>query len=135
MPPIFVQEFMKNNKCPHCKAHKVPEKSLCKLHLAKARVYFRIWSAKRKEEGLCIRCNCKSFQGFLRCRLHTHENRLNCRRWMKVNGAGVWQKRKAETIKTGICAYCRANPRLGETYRCLDCKLRHQMREKSRATR
>lgn len=133
MPPIFVQQFMKENKCPHCKAHKIPEKSLCKYHLAVARVRFQVWSAKRKEEGLCIRCNCKSFEGFLRCKKHTFENRANCSRWMRIHGAGIWQKRKAETIRTGICAYCRKGQRLGETFSCLDCKIRNKMNKMRKA--
>lgn len=110
MPPIFIKQFMRQFKCPHCKAHKVPEKSLCQFHLAKARVYFQTWANKRRKEGLCIRCRRKSFKGYLRCRLHTEENRARCRAWMKIHGHGQWEKAKNQAYLTGMCAYCRPAP-------------------------
>ena len=84
MTPLFVKAFKKENKCWSCKASKLTGYSVCSRHLLKARGHWRVWSAKRFEQGLCHSCHRRHIPGKQRCRAHTLINQTRCRIYSRV---------------------------------------------------
>ncbi len=130
MSEFFIKTFNKNTGCAHCKSGKlrVGKKtySLCEAHLNKAAEKWRNWADYRRQQGLCISCNHKSFNGWLRCRAHTNQNRAKCKSWMKDNGPEHYarqKQRKELFLAQGICFCPARNPTAGFR-RCADCRTR-----------
>jgi hypothetical protein len=130
MTMLFVEEFKKANKCPYCKDAKTPGKSVCEKHLARARLMFRLWAEKRRAVGRCVRCNRRNINGWLRCGVHTKENREKCIRWYWAHveeRAEYDRRRKAECLSRGQCPQCNRNPVAPGGTRCLECRLMHKL--------
>lgn len=128
MSPIFLREFRQSNKCPGCASTKKHGYSMCEFHIAKARVVWRQWQQKRVEKGICCYCHRKSYKGYVRCKTHTIENRIRCKRWIKDHPEHQIQQRikTMQLLDSGFCR-CRAHNPLPEGYRrCLDCRIRHR---------
>jgi hypothetical protein len=127
MTLLFAQEFKKPLKCAYCAQAPLTDYSLCSPHLVQARERFRSWAKKRRRAGLCIRCACKSFRGYLRCRKHTVENRRVCKVWSAAHPdycKRQWEKSKA-VRDAGFCPSCREHPKLeGPFRRCEPCRKR-----------
>ena len=124
-PPItFINSFGAKQKCPCCKRNKLSNYSLCSVHLEAAKVAWRKHQDERRAEGRCCYCHRKSYKGFLRCRHHTIENRVKCRKWTKKHGHQRYLDQKAVALKTGVCYKCRKYPVKPGTLKCDVCHLK-----------
>lgn len=134
MTAFFVRKFNKENQCQHCKDSALTVGgvvySLCSKHLASAREKFTQWSKARRNEGLCVRCDCKSFRGYLRCRKHTKKNREDHAAWTKRQIAlnpnyynDRWNQRKAKADAAGLCRGC-FGPKSAGFMSCDRCRAR-----------
>lgn len=129
MSPKFLKWFRKkHDKCLNCKSAPIKSRSMCSIHLAKARLGWKKWQEKRKKLGLCGYCDKKRFMGWIRCKAHAIANRIKCLNWAKAHpnrSREYWQERKQKALILGLCVYCRAKPNLmPQTLRCLDCKVK-----------
>lgn len=123
MSPIFIQEFQKHNKCPHCAQQRLDGYSLCSECLDIAKKKWRKWSRKRKAEGKCCYCEEKSYDGGVRCWTHVLYNREKCKKWMQENKAyasACWKQRKQKWNSRGLC-YCSKHAPLASKTRCSHC--------------
>lgn len=134
MTPLFVAEFVSQIKCANCLNIKAVGHSVCERHLTMARKRFRAWSKKRKSAGLCVRCDCKSYNGFLKCKKHTMENRAKCLAWWdRVGGhREAYLKRVALMEATGMCIRCNKRPIEGKR-NCRKCKDKHSKARRMKA--
>lgn len=141
MSDFFVQKFNQRHKCPHCKTAKLKVGkhvySLCESHLNKAREQWRSWQEQRRVDGKCCYCDKHSFNGWLRCKLHTEINREKCKRWMAANKERHAQQsklRKQFWRSQGRCHICAPHNKLdGNFLVCSPCRVRHQTHKKSSA--
>jgi hypothetical protein len=128
MTAFFVKVFKRTNKCEHCKKEPLPGYHFCAECLEVARARFEKWAHERRNEGLCIRCDRKSFRGFLRCKLHTLLNRAQCKAWGKLHpehAKVAWEKKK-DLLAAGLCV-CPAHNKLPPGFRrCNDCRARQR---------
>jgi len=127
---LFVEQFWHSGGgrlCANCK--KPSLKSLCPIHLKKAKIGFRIWTKERIAKKRCVKCNCGSLQvkdwsGIRQgvyCKEHRKMNRASSLNWMRQHRIQVKEEGSLRK-KLGICVrsnnHGRANP--GNTY-CLNC--------------
>lgn len=128
MSPFFIQTLKKELKCPSCNNLKVTGKSFCSEHLRYAREHWRTWSSRRKADGLCSWCTCKSFRGWLRCRKHAELNRQKCLDWYYKHADEKYEAVKQQKIfykNQGLCWKCVEHKKLdGDFVDCYDCRKR-----------
>lgn len=129
MSTYFINRYRNKSKCPGCKNTKLSiggkQYSMCRAHLDKLREQWRCWQEQRREEGKCISCNGKSFNGWLRCKEHTLQNREKCKRWMAANKEYVSKKtieRREFWIGNGMCICKAHNPLPEGRKRCEPCR-------------
>lgn len=127
-----LKTFTTANRISHCSAcskDKLRGRKMCAGHLEKARLFFRSWSATRRAAGKCCWCNKKSFNGWLRCKIHTLYNRAKCAAWMERHpdhGHKQWIERKKKFLANGLCV-CKAHNRLPPGFRrCDSCRPRQR---------
>ncbi len=134
MSPFFVKKFKGENHCKQCPKSAdgvtVANKLFCQYHLTKARLIWRVWGARRRQEKLCISCDGKSWLNpktrllNCRCKKHREINRVKCLTWTHNNKdrtRRAWLKRK-ELITQGICICPMRNPLKPGALRCDDCR-------------
>lgn len=134
MSPFFVRFFKSHNPCPYCPERsvddKAPHKSMCKRHLAMARVHFRIWSVERRRHRLCIACSDASDGRNCRCPKHREMNRMKCARWADAQTAEQHTARKQaqreKWLAVGRCYRCPQHRRLGKFKECRTCRVARQ---------
>lgn len=128
MSPFFIKIFKKEHRCHQCTAKKQRNRSFCPYHLRLARERFEAWAYERRAKGRCISCDCKSFNGYLRCKKHTKILRIYCHEWNKEHGHDRWLRVKTEILRTGLCASCPEHrPVKPGALRCQPCLTRHQL--------
>lgn len=135
MTKIFIEEYKSSggaSKCPSC--HRPAMKSMCDVHLRKAKIAFRHWTKERLVKCLCIKCNKRSHivhrsgehrQGVY-CTKHREYNRLKILYWMRANHDRIVTE-KNRRIKLGVCVQ---NPEHGETHghlRCQKCRDKYNL--------
>lgn len=137
MSEFFVKKFNQKTKCGICKTSKLKSGgkvySLCLEHLDEARSRWRRWAKERRNVGRCISCDCKSLNGWLRCRKHTKINRERCKHWARANKEHIskcYKQRTEEWILQGLCICSKHNP-LDGYRRCKPCRTKNQNRKKN----
>jgi len=133
MSKFFLKSFKARHKCWACKEDKLSGYSLCEKHLTKARNLWRSWGFERREEGLCISCDRKSFKGWLRCKIHTAYNRKKCLAWTHAHPEHAQEAwRKKQTLRAaGFCPQCPQHRKLKNgAGRCWVCSTRNRLRDK-----
>jgi hypothetical protein len=110
-----------------------PKRKFCYSHLTEAKLAFREHTKICRKKGACINCGRKAIKGTLRCPKHTKTNKERCSAWMKANGHTVWERRKAWSLKTGLCPYCTRRPSLENNLHCQHCKDRSRKLARKRA--
>lgn len=138
MSGFFVKLFKKENKCPKCPKKKLKRGdktySLCTNHLLRARAAWENWTERRRDEAKCCYCHRASYNGWLRCRIHTLINRENCRNWtirnydaVKAKDRAYWAAKKGLPDR-GFCANCKDQRPIEPGYRrCAPCRQRRRM--------
>jgi hypothetical protein len=126
MSPLFLKLFAKEHQCSACSSPKAGARKFCALHLQLAREKWSTWATERRLQGTCAYCDNKSFRGFLRCRLHTLQNRAKVREWHEARPAyqkETWATRKAFYAAQGRCVYCKDHrPAVPGLLKCQPCR-------------
>ena len=118
---------LKHGLChvPGCRWMPKRGHALCEIHQQIGRDCWRKHAKICKATGTCINCHKKARPGQQRCLKHIKLNRQKCHAWMMIHQHERWEKRKALTLKTGLCQGCRDhNPVIKGTFRCNPCAKR-----------
>lgn len=136
MTKLFLEENYSSGGGRHCRQCKGPsEKSLCSIHLKKARLEWREWTKNRILNKLCVVCDKHSHlvkeTGVVRqgvfCRVHREINRRRCLAWARSNRKMI-RAQYASRVQKHICTNSDSH---GKSYRehtvCRNCYFRKKV--------